>query len=184
MLDTESVSACIESVYNETGGRIDILVNNAGIIELGPFLDMREDVFERIVSTNFFGMARVARAVLPGMVERSRGTIVNIGSALSGVSQPFSAAYAASKAATRSWTESLAQEVAMLGVKVLLVEPGIIDTHLFAREQPWQPREGSLYAGVAPAQKHIRFMQDLMVPGKSGRLIADPRGLREAGRSD
>ncbi|MEI9988531.1 MAG: oxidoreductase [Rhizomicrobium sp.] len=105
-------------------GRIDVLVNNAGYgymaaVEEGEDKDIREQ-FE----TNFFGLAAMIRAVLPGMRARRHGTIVNIASVGGIMGFPGSGYYAATKFAVEGLSESLAKEVEPLGIHVMLVEPG------------------------------------------------------------
>ncbi len=105
-------------------GRIDVLVNNSGhgymvAVEEGEDKDIREQ-FE----TNFFGLAAMIRAVLPGMRARRHGTIVNIASVGGIMGFPGSGYYAATKFAVEGLSESLAKEVEPLGIHVMLVEPG------------------------------------------------------------
>ena len=105
-------------------------------------------------------MVRMASSVLPSMISHSSGTIVNIGSATSGTSQPFLSGYVASKAATRAWSEALRMELGVLGVKVVHVEPGVIDTGLVAGRtaMEWKAKEGSPYEGNASVLKYLNFV--------------------------
>jgi NAD(P)-dependent dehydrogenase (short-subunit alcohol dehydrogenase family) len=109
-------------------GRVDVLVNNAGVGVGGPTEAVPIDEAVRAFDTNFFGAARLIRAVLPAMRARRGGTIVNLSSLSSRVPWPFGGYYAASKAALESLSEALDVEVSPFGVRVLLVEPGVVDT--------------------------------------------------------
>ena len=105
-------------------GSIDVLVNNAGYGYVGAVEESEEDEVRAMVDTNFFGLARMIRAVLPGMRQRRHGCIVNISSNGGLLAFPGFGYYNATKFAVEGLSVALAQEVAPLGIKVLLVEPG------------------------------------------------------------
>ncbi|MCC5866445.1 MAG: SDR family oxidoreductase [Wenzhouxiangella sp.] len=130
--DDLSVNTAIERLTASLGG-IDVLVNNAGIERVGATEDLPMDDFKASMETNYFGAIRCIKAVLPSMREQLSGCIVNVTS-ISGrlASSPFGA-YAASKFALEALSECLAQEVAPLGMRVAIVEPGIIDTAMAER---------------------------------------------------
>jgi NAD(P)-dependent dehydrogenase (short-subunit alcohol dehydrogenase family) len=109
-------------------GQIDILINNAGVGAGGPTEHVPIESAKGLFDTNFFGTARMIRAFLPQMRRRRSGTIINVSSLSSQVPWPFGGYYGASKAAVESLSEALRMEVASLGVRVILVVPGIIDT--------------------------------------------------------
>lgn len=105
-------------------GPIDILVNNAGIWVIKPFLDNTDEDFHRTITTNLYGTWYCMKAVLPGMVERRHGHVVNLASAAAfGYTVPHSP-YAASKAAVAALTRDVAFEVAEYGVRVNAIAPG------------------------------------------------------------
>ncbi|HTY49307.1 MAG TPA: oxidoreductase [Steroidobacteraceae bacterium] len=108
----------------ENFGRIDVLVNNAGYGYLAAVEEGEDREVRALFETNFFGLAALIRAVLPGMRARRSGWIVNIASVGGMVGFPASGYYAATKFAVEGLSESLAQEVEPLGIKVMLVEPG------------------------------------------------------------
>jgi NAD(P)-dependent dehydrogenase (short-subunit alcohol dehydrogenase family) len=109
-------------------GPVDVLVNNAGFgiegaVEKVPLADVR-----RAFETNFFGAARMIQAFVPAMRERGSGAIVNISSVAGIVGGPLGGFYSATKFALEALSESLHLEVGHFGIKVLVVEPGVIDT--------------------------------------------------------
>ena len=110
---------------------MDTLVNNAGIGGAGPLEVVPEDEHRLIFETNYWGAIRTTQAVLPGMRERQRGTIVNVSSGAGQMAVPNQAPYCASKWALEGMSESLAYEVRPFGVRVILVEPGIVATQIF-----------------------------------------------------
>jgi NAD(P)-dependent dehydrogenase (short-subunit alcohol dehydrogenase family) len=122
-----SVKGAFDRALSEHG-RIDVLVNNAGIGWPGAIEETPLDSFRRIMETNFFGPLRCIKAVLPGMLARRSGCIVNISSIAGRVAIAPGAAYGASKHALEALSECLAQEVKAFNVRVALVEPGPIAT--------------------------------------------------------
>ncbi len=105
---------------------IDILVNNAGIARLGSLLTISDKDWRDTFAVNVDGVFNVTRAVVPGMVERKRGAVVNLASWLGRRGHPAFSAYAATKFAVVGMTQSLAPEVAPHGVRVNAVCPGLI----------------------------------------------------------
>ncbi|HET8997883.1 MAG TPA: SDR family oxidoreductase, partial [Acetobacteraceae bacterium] len=112
----------------EQHGPIDILVNNAGVTVLGSVLETRLAEVERVMRVNFLAAYGMMRAVLPGMLARRRGAIVNIASDQALIGKPLSAAYGASKAALAQLTRSAALDWAAGGVRVNCIAPGSTDT--------------------------------------------------------
>jgi NAD(P)-dependent dehydrogenase (short-subunit alcohol dehydrogenase family) len=121
-------------------GRIDVLVNNAGHGYMAAVEEGEEKDIRAMFDTNFFGLAAMIRAVLPGMRTRRHGSIVNIASVGGIVGNPGSGYYAATKFAVEGLSESLAQEVAPLGIRVLLVEPGPFRTDWAGRSLRQSPK--------------------------------------------
>lgn len=124
-------SVSITSVF-DTVGQIDVLVNNAGILSNNAIEDEPLDVFTAVMNTNYLGLVRCCKAAIPRMRENRKGCIINIGSVAGKIAISPSAAYASSKHAVEAFSEVLAQEMFGFGVKVYLVEPGIIDTPMTA----------------------------------------------------
>ncbi|MBB6125043.1 SDR family NAD(P)-dependent oxidoreductase [Sphingobium subterraneum] len=112
----------------ERFGAIDVLVNNAGYAELGFFETFTDAAVRRQFEVNLFGTMNVARAVAPHMRQRRSGLIVTISSVSGLVSNAGGSVYSASKFAIEGWMEGFAQELAPLGVRSLLVEPGMLRT--------------------------------------------------------
>ena len=125
----ESVKQAIDAIYKEAG-TIDVLVNNAGVEGTGSIEEMSMDVFKSVMETNYFGVLRCAKAVLPQMRTSRNGCIINIASVAGHISNTPLGSYAASKHAVEAISEALAQEVKPFGVRVAIVEPGIINTQM------------------------------------------------------
>ena len=108
---------------------IDVLVNNAGLAAgLGPLPEGDPDDWDRMIDTNVKGLLAVTRAVVPGMVARGRGHVVNIGSIAGHETYPNGAVYCASKAAVDRITQGLRMDVLGSGVRVSTVDPGMVET--------------------------------------------------------
>jgi NAD(P)-dependent dehydrogenase (short-subunit alcohol dehydrogenase family) len=129
--DDASVAACVRSVV-DAAGRIDLLVNNAGMAVMGAVEEVSLDQARRQFETNFFGVLRMTQAVLPVLRRQRSGCIINIGSVAGLVPIPFGGLYSASKSALAGVTDALRTEVAALGIRVALVEPGFFKTELVA----------------------------------------------------
>ena len=114
-------------------GPTDVLVANAGIGGYGPFADIELEQAERLVHVNLLGTMYCIKAVLPGMLQRHRGHIVVVGSVAGRFGSPLEATYAATKFGQVGLAEALAVEVAGRGVKVSIVNPGVVDTEFFER---------------------------------------------------
>ncbi len=124
--DDKSVMNAVNTIVEENG-RIDILVNNAGFDMFGPLEDLTIDEIKAQFETNFFGLIRTTKAVIPTMRKQQSGTIVNISSLGGRIGlMPFLTAYHASKFAVEGFTESLRQELVQFNIDVILIEPGAI----------------------------------------------------------
>lgn len=114
-------------------GPVDVLVNAAGAGRYGPLAEVDPAGVERLVRLNLTAPIELTRALLPSMLERRRGHIVNVGSIVGHVGRRNEAAYAATKAALAVFSESLRAELAGSGVSVTLVTPGVVATRFFER---------------------------------------------------
>ena len=126
--DDESVKEAIQKITNEQE-RIDVLVNNAGYALVGPFEEISVKEFKEQYETNVFGVIRVTQAVLPIMRRQRNGTIVNISSIAGKIGFPLSSAYVSSKFALEGFSECMAYEIEQFGIKIILIEPGVIKTN-------------------------------------------------------
>ena len=122
--DEASVAAC-----RDAAGQVDVLVNNAGFEVQGPVERVPVDEAKRMFETNVFGVLRMLQAFVPQMRERGSGTIVNISSVAGRAVGPLGSLYGASKWAVEGMSEGLHLEVGHFGIRVVLIEPGVIDTN-------------------------------------------------------
>jgi 3alpha(or 20beta)-hydroxysteroid dehydrogenase len=120
-------TSVVEAVLGEHG-RIDVLINNAGIFRFGATTTTTEDEYRQIIDVNQVGVFLGMKAVLPHMIERRSGSVINISSVAGLMGSPGMIAYGASKWAVRGMTKAAAKEVAGFGVRVNSIHPGIIDT--------------------------------------------------------
>ena len=125
--DTDSYREALAGIEDERGG-IDVLVNNAGIDLMLEASEGELDTVRRVFDVNFFGTVAGTLAVLPGMVQRQSGIVVNVSSDSARAPEPGQGAYAASKAAISAFSESVAHEVGPSGVHVHLLFPGWVPT--------------------------------------------------------
>lgn len=125
--DDDDCQRVIERII-ETEGRIDALVNNAGYGQHGPLEDVPTRYFEKQFAVNVISVHRLTRRVLKYMREAGRGTIVNVSSVAGRLATPGMGAYAASKHAVEGYSDALRQETDNLGVDVVVVQPGPVET--------------------------------------------------------
>src|SRR5215213_10802450 len=130
VIDNKSVMNAIQAILTEAG-RIDVLVNNAGYALTGAFEDLAIEEIKAQYETNLFGVIRTTQAVLPIMRKQKSGTIVNISSGAGRFGFPGFSAYVSTKFAVEGLSESMAYELEPFGIKVILIEPGVIRTNVF-----------------------------------------------------
>ena len=168
----DQVAATVAAAES-TFGRIDVLVNNAGFGYLGAVEESDESEVRAMFDTNYFGLVRMTNAVLPGMRTRRSGHIVNISSMGGLVSFPGLGHYNATKFAVEGLSEALAQELAPLGIKVLIVEPGPFRTNWAGASIKQASARIDDYATTAAATQ-------LRISGYSGQQPGDPARAAEA----
>jgi len=149
-------------------GPIDVLVNNAGIGGATPLELTPEDEHRAMFEANYWGPIRMIRAVLPSMRERRTGCIVNVTSIAGRIATPNQIAYSASKFALGAASEALAHEMAAFGVRVAIIEPGVIQTAIFENS-----------AGATRYDKNSPYRQ---IMRRNGKLFA--AGFRNPGRAE
>jgi NAD(P)-dependent dehydrogenase (short-subunit alcohol dehydrogenase family) len=134
----ETILSAVDAAKAKFGG-IDVLVNNAGYGMLGAMEESRLEDTRRMFETNVFGLIQVTQAVLPLMRDRKSGYIINLSSAAGMVATPGAAMYNGTKFAVEGISEAMALEVAHLGIKVTLIEPGPFRTDFLNRSLDTQP---------------------------------------------
>lgn len=127
--DIHAVDAAISSIKKELEN-IDILINNAGTAKFGKFLDLEPAEWENQIKVNLLGVYYVTRAVLPQMIERQTGDIINISSTAGLKGSPMTSAYSASKFGVMGLTDSLMQEVRKHNIRVTALNPSTVVTDL------------------------------------------------------
>ena len=142
--DDASVARATREVVDRAG-RIDVLVNNAGIGGGGPIADVPVDFAKAMFETNYFGAIRMTQAVLPAMRAQRSGAIVNVSSVWGRVAIAGHGHYCAAKHALEAASEALAQEVFAFGIRVAIVEPGVVVTPIFQKAKRFAD-PGSPYA--------------------------------------
>ena len=132
--DPDSIAAAAAEIDRLTGGRgLDALVNNAGFATAGALAELSDRDLRAQFETNVFGLMALTRAVLPAMLERGAGRIVNVSSVSGRIPAPVLGAYHASKYALEALSDALRMELAPFGVQVVVVEPGTIRTDFASR---------------------------------------------------
>lgn len=153
--DAEQVRGLCEKILSDFG-RVDILINNAGIGMRKPFAETDLAVIEEILRVNYLGAVYCTHALLPSMIARKSGHIVNISSVSGKIGTLNMAAYCASKFAMNGWSESLYHELTPLGIEVSLVCPGPVPTEFSRNFRDSQPKSPpSLFVSTAKVSEAI-----------------------------
>lgn len=145
--DPESFAVFLDKARSDGTGQIDVLINNAGVMPVGPFLDQTDQAIRTAIEVNLCGVLTGCRLVLPEMVKRRSGHIVNIASLAGVLAVPGQAVYAGTKFAVVGLSTALADEFATQGVHVSAVMPTftntelIAGTHTSAAQKPVQPSD-------------------------------------------
>ena len=131
LADPSEVDDLVVAVTGALGG-VDVLINNAGIPKRRHVTRLDPATVEQVMNINYFSPVRLTLALLPGMLARGQGRIVNVSSVAATLSSPGEAAYDASKAALSVFSEAMAIDLWDHGIKVHVVYPGVVDTELFS----------------------------------------------------
>lgn len=160
--DNISVEKAISQIKDKAR-RIDILINNAGYGLVGFFEDLNLEEIRNQFETNFFGVLNITKMVIPIMRSQKSGTIINISSGAGQVGFPGISAYVSTKFAIEGFSESLTYELSPFGIKVIIIEPGVIKTNFFGNciISNQSTKNGSLYSkALEKLQKDIETMQE------------------------
>ncbi|MEX0885239.1 MAG: SDR family NAD(P)-dependent oxidoreductase [Phycisphaeraceae bacterium] len=192
LAEPEACAAAVDALLTAHGPAA-VLVNNAGAARYRPFLELDEDEHRRLVEVNYLGPARLTRQVLPGMLERGAGHVINVASMAARVGPWGHAGYAGAKAALVSLTQTLAAEYGGRGVHFCAVCPGIVDTPFFHGvevEPLWRKMRRRAVSPERVARRIERLLDrprarvcvpasyraldwiDALSPGLAGRLVA------------
>lgn len=167
----------------EDFGRLDALVNNAGHGLTGAYEELDLAEARAIFDTNFFGALRLSQVVLPHMRRQGRGTIVNIGSVAGLIGVPMEGVYSATKFAMHAMSRSMRMELAPFGIRVVLLELGVVQTDFHANKViARRVLEGGSPYNTMRAQTSIRATARAMLGGKPERTARRIREVIEARR--
>lgn len=188
--DREQIAAAAAELEAKAGTP-DYLVNSAGVVHPGEFLSMDMRRFEWMMDINYFGTVYTTRALLPAMVKRGSGHIINISSSAGFIGVYGYTAYCASKFAVRGFSDALRSEIKNCGITLSLVFPPDTDTPQLAYEEPFKPpitREVTKSAGLmSPEQVALKVLRGvdrgkyIIVPGFMNRLTYSLVNLLGAG---
>ena len=160
--DRSSIENAVNQIKTEEK-RIDVLINNAGYGLVGFFEELRLDEIRSQFETNFFGVLTVTKKIIPLMREQKSGTIVNISSGAGQVGFPGISAYASTKFAIEGFSESLMYELFPFGIRVIIIEPGVIKTNFFHNcivPEKSSKKSSSYSNSLKKIQKNIELMQE------------------------
>jgi short-subunit dehydrogenase len=190
--DRSAVESLVRGAI-ERHASVDVLVNNAGISMRKHVTRLSVEDVERVMNVNFMSMVYATLAVLPSMIERKQGHIVNISSIAGRIGSPRESAYSASKWAMSGFTEVLAGDLDKTGVKLHVIYPGPIDTEIWSKVEEPAAYRGKLYppervaAGVRECLEQGKF--EIFVPKQLGfaalaRTVAPKSFIRGTARYD
>ncbi|MDI6742450.1 MAG: SDR family NAD(P)-dependent oxidoreductase [Smithella sp.] len=189
--DETSINACVQAVIAKTG-KIDMLINNAGLLLIGPLVELETSELRRQFETNVLGLAALTRAVVPHMIERKSGKIVNISSISGVLNTPFAGAYCSTKAAVTAFSDALRIELAPFGIRVITVQPGGIKSSLSVnadrelerfRKTPYGPiqdfiarRAHMSQENATPTEEFVKKLVDKLIRENPPRFIRLGKG--------
>ncbi len=169
--DDVSVKDAVQAILSETG-RIDVLVNNAGYVLNGAFEDLAMDEIKTQYDTNVFGLIRTTQTVLPIMRRQKSGIIVNISSGAGRFGYPGQSAYISTKFAVEGLSESMSYELEPFGIKVVVVEPGVIRTNIVNGMVVAKKSQDPNSPYLQIIQKMATVLENMMENGSPPDLVA------------
>lgn len=166
---TSAISKFVQSV-----GLPDLIINSAGAAHPGYVQELTFDIFRWMMETNYFATVYVTKAMLPGMIDRRSGHIINISSIVGFLSVFGYTAYGASKFAVTGFSETLRAEMKPLGIHVSVAFPPDTDTPQLAYENQYKPPETKAISGTAHALSAEKVAQTILRQAESGRFLIFP----------
>jgi short-subunit dehydrogenase len=160
--DNSSIEDAINCIKSEAN-RIDVLINNAGYGLVGFFEDLTLDEIRNQFETNFFGVLNITKKIIPIMRSQKSGTIINVSSGAGQVGFPGISAYVSTKFAIEGFSESLMYELFPYGIKVVIIEPGVIKTNFFRNciVSEHSMKKSSPYSrSLDKFQRNVELMQE------------------------
>src|SRR6185295_17485348 len=172
--DKSSIDNAINRIKTEEK-RIDVLINNAGYGLVGFFEELGLDEIRKQFETNFFGVLNVTIKVIPIMREQNRGTIINLSSGAGQVGFPGISAYVSTKFAIEGFSESLMYELFPFGIRVIIIEPGVIKTNFFNNciVSDKSSKKGSLYSNSLKKIQNNIVGNDAVMIFEAKRSLSD-----------
>jgi NADP-dependent 3-hydroxy acid dehydrogenase YdfG len=164
-------------------GRIDVLVNNAGVMLLGPIADAPTDEWRQMIHANVYGVLYCTHAALPLMREQGSGHVVNVSSVAGRFARAGSGVYNLTKFGVGAFSEALRQEVAPLGIRVTLIEPGAVATELPSHNRPEiQELIRGVFADVTPLESEDIAAGIIYAIGSPANVAVNELLIRPAGQ--
>jgi short-subunit dehydrogenase len=160
--DDASIENTIRHIKSEAN-RIDVLINNAGYGLVGFFEDLTLDEIKKQFETNFFAVLNITKKIIPIMRVQKSGTIINISSGAGQVGVPGISAHVSTKFAIEGFSESLMYELFPFGIKVIIIEPGVIKTNFFRNcivSERSKKMSSPYFQSLDKIQKNIELMQE------------------------
>lgn len=179
-----SVNSAIEGVISESG-RIDVVVNNAGVQYGGVTEAFTIDQVKTLFEVNFFGVARINRAIIPHMKNQKSGLLIHISSVAGRAVFPFFGLYCASKFAVESLAEAYSYELKDFGIDSVIIEPGAHKTNVFQNSQkPSEIERLKDYGDLAhfAEQMNVKFVEIAQDPGNVAAAIRNLIGMKNGER--
>jgi len=171
--DSEQAAQAVEAVTSQAG-LPDLVINSAGVVHPGYVQDLDLERYRWMMDINFFGVVNTVKAVLPGMMQRRSGHIVNISSAGSFLGIPGYSAYGPSKMAMNGFSEALRVECKPYGIKVSLVFPPDTDTPQLAYENRYKPPETRALSGTVKPLTAEQVARSILDGAAAGKFLIYP----------